>query len=176
MKHLTRVLLIILLAVLIIMAACNDDYFKLKWYNHRYQKAIGGEKTEGLTLTIYYIPHYLLTRAPLTVEDLKGMEDTRKIVVSSDELAEHLIKFKQLDLSALRPTKEKYGMNACFYYVIESGEQKVLEVVMQQLVGEDDEAFGTFVNGIRVKSIPALYEIIYPFLSEEEHRELGLCN
>ena len=174
MKRFVRFLLIVLLVVLIIAVGCNTDYLKLKWAAYRYQQVMEGEIPEDLTLTVYYIPHYILTRAPLTVEDLKDMTCSVKIVVESEELVKHLATLKQLNASVLQPTEEDYGINACFYYVFELGNQKILEVVFQQYDGQTDSDVGTFVNGIRVESNSVLYEIILPFLSEFDREELGI--
>lgn len=174
MKRYARFLLIGLLVVLLIAAGCNTNYLKLKWAAYRYQQVMKGEIPEDLTLTVYYIPHYILTRAPLTVEDLKDMTCSVKIVVESEELVRHLATLKHLNASVLQPAKEDYGINACFYYVFESGNQKILEVALQQYDGQTDADVGTFVYGIRVKRNSVLYEIILPFLSEFDREELGI--
>ena len=101
-----------------------------------------------------------------------NMDPTVKIVIPSEVLVKHLSTLQRLDASAVQPA-EKFGMNARLYYVFETGDQKVLEVVMQQFIGDDD-AFGTFVNGIQVKKNTIFYEIILPFLTEEDRSNLGL--
>lgn len=172
-----RLLVLLLAAVLLsatIMTVCYSDILQLRWAINHYQTVLGGELPEDLTLTIYYLPYYILTRAPLTVEDLMEMEATVKIVVKSDELENHLSALKQLGSSAVQPTKEKFGLNARVYYIFETSDsEKLLEVAMQQFIG-DTEAVGAFVNGIAVAKNPVLYEIIVPFLSEEDRNSSGI--
>lgn len=175
MKH--KRLALMIAAVLLfttILTVCFSDTLQLRWAVNRYQTFLDSELPEDATLTIYYLPHDILTRAPLTVADLMDMNDTVKIVVHSNELINQLSTLKQLDLSCVRPAKEEFGVNARLYYVFETGNsERLLEVAMQQFVG-DTQAFGTFVNGIAVQKNPVLYEIILPFLSEQDCCNLGI--
>ena len=173
-----RKLWILFLATVLLVGAvltvCSSDAVRLRWAINRYQSVLDGELSEDLTLTIYYLPHYILTRKPLTVEELREMTDTVKIVVESDELECYLSTLRKLDSSAVQPAREKFGLNALVYYVFGTGNsEKLLEVVMQQFVG-NSQAFGAFVNGIPVEKNPILYELLMPFLSAEECEEIGI--
>ena len=169
---------IIVLAVVLLLAVvavvCCSDAVQLRWALGRYQSA-AEEHPEELTLTIYYMPATVLTRAPLTLEDLMNSSHTVKIEVSGDELAKHVDDLKKLDASAVQPVSGEYWLNARFHYVFERGDQKILEVTME-CYGKDDEITADYalINGILVEKNTVLYEPVLPFLTQADLYNLGL--
>jgi len=168
------VLAVVLLLAVIITVLCCSNWVKLRWEICGYQSAIE-ELPEDLTLTIYYMPHTILTRAPLTVDRLINNDSTVKIVVTANELAKHVDALKRLDASDLQPASGEYWLNARFHYVFARGDQKILEVT-RECYGKSDEMTADYalINGILVEEEAVLYEIVIPFMSEEDIENSGL--
>lgn len=171
-KHLLF-LIVVLLFALTIAIACNADLLKLKWHICKYQNTIE-ELPKDITLTIYYFPPQIFLMRPLTVEDLLKSDMTEKIVINSDELTKNMATLKKLSVNELEVSyDDRMYINARFYYVFETNNGKILEVVLQQFVG-DDVAFGAHVNGISVKKNTVLYEIVIPYLPEKYKQDVGI--
>jgi hypothetical protein len=94
--------------------------------------------------------------------------DVKITVIESVELAEHLALLRKLDASVIKPLDEEPYVNArlCYVFEMESG-SKLLEVTINDINGR------VFINGYEVEHNPIFYEIIAPFLSEEDHIVLG---
>ena len=150
------------------LTGCSNPTDQLNNALHDYIKMVEGDCPENLCLTIYYIDPEILTRKPLTAEELMSFPGVKKIRVESEELAAHFELFKKLEPSILQPVEESSGINARLYYVFETGESsKILEVIVWDTCGS------IFVNGIEVENNTVLYELIEPFLSEEDRNILG---
>ncbi len=174
MKHkLTIFVLVAIFLLTTALAIYLNPMLQLKCILDNYNKVLETIPSD-LTLTIYYLPPEILTRVPLSTEALLNMEEVVKIVVKSDRLVQHLDLLKTVNSSNIRASAEEYSANARFYYVFETESSgKMLEVVMQQFTG-DDKAVAAFVNGIKIEKNPVLFEIIIPFLSDEESKTLGV--
>ena len=117
---------------------------------------------EDLCLTIYYMDPRILTRLPLSADDLINFSETKKIVVEAKELEENLNLLKKLELDVLQPAAMKSYIDARMYYVLASENSgKLLDVIISQIHGN------VFVNGEEVNYDPVFLEIISPFLTEE---------
>jgi len=164
-------IVVILCAVLIVL---NWNAIQLWCALSSYNRMLDSELPEDLTLTIYYVPADVLTRAPLTVDRLKKATYAVKIVVPSGELSKHIATLKRLDSSTVhsRCAGDTHYLNARFYYVFATKSSEELEVVMESFAYES--GMNAFVNGIEVKSNPVLYEIVLPFLSDEDRSALRL--
>jgi len=68
----------------------------------------------------------------------------------------------------LQPVKEKTYINARLYYVLEVGTESLLGVVISDIHGS------VFVNGEEVEDHPVFYEIIIPYLTDEDRTILGI--
>ena len=133
----------------------------------RYSKVVAEEIPRDLRLTIYYIKPWLLTRMPVSVEDLKTFTDVKKIVIESEELAEQAESLRMLDVSSLQPVEGDCYIDARLYYVFERWNgRKILEVTSR--------GFGNyvFVNGYPVEHASVLYELIDPFLTADDYNTL----
>ena len=173
----TQKVIIAMVIVVVILAlalvALNWEEIQLKSDINRYNRVIVEELPENIELTIYYLPHDIATRSALSKERLMNMDETVKIVVTAEELSKHKQTLGQLNTSSVQISEENWGLNARIYYVFKVGDQVLLEVVMQQFVG-DDKSFGAFVNDICVKKSAVLYEVILPFLTESDCEKMGL--
>lgn len=124
---------------------------------------------DDLRLKIYFIWPGTLTRFPWSAEHLMTMEDVNTVVVESEELAKHSALLGKLNASAITPVDNDSYIDARLYYVFERDNGRpILEVI----VNGPNEAY--FVNGYEVEPTPLIYEIITPFLSDEDRAILGI--
>lgn len=124
---------------------------------------------DDLRLKIYFIWPGTLTRFPLSAEHLMTMEDVNTVVVESEELAKHSALLGKLNASAITPVDNDSYIDARLYYVFERDNGRpILEVIV------NDPKEGYFVNGYEVEPTPLIYEIITPFLSDEDRAILGI--
>lgn len=159
-------IIMFILFMLIISTACGIKDMRSEKLLNNYSKLI--EKND-LTLTIYYINPFILTRYPLSVDNLINFEGVKKIVVSGSSLEEHMDLFGQINKDDLVPVKNKSRLDARFYYIIETvSEGKILDVCMW---GNDNSIF---VNGLEVKWNDIFYNVVIPFLPEEAVEEFDL--
>lgn len=134
----------------------------------RYSQIVSGELPEDFCLTIYYVNPEIDTRIAWDAEDLMRAGNVKKIEVSLNELSLHINVLRAMESTVLQPAEDAY-VNARVYYYFEAGDAgKVLEVIICERYCE------AFVNGIRVDHSKILYELIMPFLEEEDFLELGL--
>lgn len=167
MKRTVVVVLIALLATR--LTGCSNSSAQLGDALADYSQMVEGDLPEDLRLTIYYLNPSILTRAPLSTEDLVNFPEVKKICIDSGELAPHLSLLQKMDSSILQPVKEESNINARLYYVFEVGDScKILEVAISDIHGS------AFVNGIKVEDNPVFYELITPYLSEEDVNTLGI--
>jgi hypothetical protein len=161
-KNIVSGLLIFILLVLTILTGCGRGDVRSENILDSFLKLIEEKDFNDLSLTIYYISPYILTRAPLSVDDLINLDDVTKIVVSSSELKEYTDLFKQLSKDDLIPVKNRSRINARLYYVFETvNDGKILDVAMW------GENANIFINGLEVESNDIFYDIIMPFLPKE---------
>ena len=124
---------------------------------------------EDVHLKIYYIDPHILTRIPLSVEKLMVFPGMKAITIESEELAKHSTLLRKLDASIISAVNEESYIDARLYYAFETGNgNKFLEVIVNEINGP------VFVNGYEVENNPIFYEIIVPFLSEEDRIILGI--
>ena len=169
MKRICITLLLISFLLAGTLSGCSTPTNKLQDALQDYVKMVEGDCPEDIRLTIYYIDPAILTRKPLTAEELKDFPGVQKITVESEELAKHFETFKKLTPSALHPVEENSGINARVYYVFETEDSgKILEVIIC------DSYSSVFVNGIEVENNPVFYDLIKPFLSEKDRNALGV--
>lgn len=159
--------LLLVIALAITLSGCSGTWDKLHDSLNDYIRAIEEDIPDNLRLTIYYTDPNILTRKPLSAEDLVRFSETKEIVVHSGELAVQSELLKKLNSSNLRRVEETSDMNARVYYVFEMGNYRILDVVISEIHGT------VFVNGFEVEDDPIFYELITPFLTEEAHETLG---
>ena len=168
-KRKTAAISLLALSLFIIIAffGCNGDDLLPEKEFESFSNIIESENLDELTLTIYYIDSEILTRYPLSVDNLINFNNVTEIVVKGDELKEHIDLFKKLDKTNLKRVKDNSSINARIYYVFESEKDgKVFDVAMW---GNNNSVF---VNGTEVKWNLIFSEIIKPFLTEDAKNNL----
>lgn len=170
MKRISVVFYFILCFLLLsILAGCTDTSDQLQNVLDDYTKVVAGDLPEDLRLTIYYISPSILTRVPVSAEALMDFPGVKTILVKFGELAAHSELLRKLEPSILQPVEEGSYIDARLYYVFEVGEsEKILEVVISKIYGT------VFVNGIEVENNAVFYELILPFLTEQDRSILGI--
>lgn len=139
-----------------------------------YEKVMEEGIPDNLKLTIYYIDPTILTRAPVrTLEDLLGYSP-KIIEVTAAELAAHKDVFASLNAACLKPVEEGADTHPIIgflrlVYVLERGDGEVLlEVMASNIIYHG----GVLVNGFEVENDPIFYDLIDPFLTEEDRNTL----
>lgn len=151
-----------------ILSGCSSPSALLQKRMQYYSSAVDGELPDDLRLTIYYLSPSILTRVPLSSDQLISYSLTEKIIVESSELVKYQELLQKMNVSALQTNSEETYMNARLYYVFSTEDnEKLLEVVLS------DRARDPFVNGIQVKDSNIVFELITPFLPEDVRNMFG---
>ncbi|GBG09317.1 hypothetical protein PAT3040_03961 [Paenibacillus agaridevorans] len=159
-----KYLVFILIALTILSSCEGNDMNSEKGFNNL-SKLIEQKNFDDLSLTIYFISPSILTRAPLSVDDLINFDDVKNIVISGSDLEEHMDLFEQITKVDLIPVKIKSRVNARLYYFFEiEKKDKILDVAMW---GKDSSVF---INGLEVKGNSIFYDIVMPFLPTDEFK------
>lgn len=158
---------VLALLALTILSGCQADDRQLQQECEDFSQILEHETLDGLCLKIYYLDPSVLTRAPLTVDDLIDSRSVHMIVVDSEQLKEHIELLNQMTVDNLVPVKHTshYAtrLNARLCYIFETDNNgKVLEVAVGGLNNS------VFVNGIEVEYNDIFRDIIEPFVTEEE--------
>ena len=168
MKRSAVVICLLAFLLTTILTACSNSS-PLQEAMNDYSKIVEGDLPDDIRLTIYYLDPNILTRIPLSKDDLVTFPGVGIITVNSEELASCWELLKELNPSILHPVQEESYINARLYYVFEVGDSdKILEVVINNIHGN------AFVNGIEVEDNPIFYELIVPYLTEEGRITLGI--
>lgn len=160
MKH-TNILLYLSIVLLIVSLStgCANSSSQIQDSLHNYSQMIAGNIPEDVCLTIYYLDPSILTYSPLSVDDLMNFSETQKIIVESEELVANFEPFKKLDISELKPAREKTYVDARLYYVLNAGDSgNLLEVVITQT------NYNVILNGIEAEYNPIFHELVAAFL------------
>ena len=158
----SKILLFMLIILLVPSLAGCSPSAQLRNTFSVYLDVISEDIPEDIQLTIYYTDPLTFTNRPWSTDDLVNFRD-KKIVVEHEELSAQIALLSKLEPSILEPVKEETYLNARLYYVIETeAHGKILEVAVCQI------GANVFVNGIEVEYNPVIYEVIMPFLSEED--------
>lgn len=168
------VVLIIITIVLIATAALiRSGFLNMQEKNSsaelsKYIERIKQGKLDELSLTIYYMSPDILTNMPVRVKDLKENYYELKVTVSGSRLREHIDLLERVANTALTPVEEQGSDGfARLYYVFETkNNRKIFDVCMWNGKGD------IFVNGVEFKAQDIFYEVIMPFLPENEAEEL----
>ncbi len=123
------------------------------------------ENLEHVTLELYYIDPYALTRAPVTVEQIKKSYDIH-ITADVEALTPYkdlIVQMVDMPVTAL---DEKDGfLNARVYYALCDQEDNILFDVAMWVWGTEEG--GIFVNGIPCKGESAFYSVAQAFLPSD---------
>ncbi len=163
---LLRFLGLTLLAITV-LTGCRENNMQLKKAFNGYSQVLEQETLDGFCLKVYYMPPSILTRAPLTVDDLIHSSSTQKIEIDSERLKEHIDLLRQLNSDSLVPVKHTSPLVARLCYIFETdNDGTILEIA----VGGTDNS--VFVNGIEVEYNDLFFDVIKPFLTEEVINDL----
>ena len=163
------ILLVLLAATVLISSGCMNK----KSENPSAElseciESINQGKTDELSLTIYYMDPYILTRAPVKEKDLIESLFEYKITISGEKLRDNIDLLDQVANATLIPVVEQgFDGFARLYYVFETkNNSKIFSVCMWNGKG------GIFVNGAQVEEDDVFYNVIMPFLPEDAVEKL----
>lgn len=166
-KYVLVILMVAILAgCILICLSCPRMRLQLSMIS--YTLAVSREKMDNVSLTIWYRNPLILFNRPLSVEKLKEFSETSRVYVDIEELGNQTAVLRELKPSAFELANEIPYVNATLHYELHWGKVKVLDVTVNQINSN------AFVNGVEVKHDPVLYELIIPYLSEEDRTILGL--
>ena len=178
---------ILLLLVVIVLASCGGK--SMQSQNVQLQSAppdkkplsfseiVASGNLEDLSLTIYYIADPLVFfRLPLSVDLLINNSSTKKIVVDSNHLEEHIDLLVQLSNATFIAVEQESFLDARLCYIFETKQGgRVFEVAMDGVqFDENGEYIGSciYVNGLAVYDDDIFYDVLKPFLTEDAAKEL----
>jgi hypothetical protein len=127
-----------------------------------FAELIENENLNDISLTIYYMNLFRLTRAPVRLSDLINRWHDYKVVVTGDDLLEYKDLLSRLINTELIPVKNESFVNARLYYVFTHEEYG--ELFSFLVYGGGDVMF---VNGREVEHDAVFYDIVIPFLPED---------
>ena len=131
--------------------------------------SIKQDECANLQLTIYYLPPQILTRKPLTVDELMSFPQVQVINVFGDELDETLQTLKaEIATINLVSANETTNQNARLYYIFEMDGEKVFDACF---IGENHSFF---IDGIAVKFNDFFLEIIKAYIPEEVYSSIAI--
>lgn len=158
-KRILRNILLPLIAVIVLIGM-----FYIK--SHGKQLQIEFEKLiieDDLSLTIYYMNPLSRLRYPMNDIRLINGGYEHKVTIQSNQLKEHINLLNQVNNITLRPVIFKFYPNTRLFYEFKTKKgDRVLSVSMQGV------SKYMYVNGHRVKANDLFYEIIMPFLQNDE--------
>jgi hypothetical protein len=169
-KYVIAGFLIFVLFVIAIFTSCGGNNMQSKKMLNNFSIIIESGNLDTLSLTIYYISPSILTRHPISVNDLMDYSGVNKIVINGSDLEEHIDLLNQLSNTALIPVKSKSYLDARLYYLFETKEEGA---IFDVAIGVSDGK-SMFVNGTKVKGNDIFIDVLIPFLTEDAVKELGV--
>lgn len=157
---------IISLSMLMIFTSCNEKNMIPEEALKKFIEEIEKDKLFNMRLTIYYMSPKILTGIPLSVEDLINGDFMSKYIISGSKLKEYDELLKQVSNIKLIPVEKNSKIDARIYYVFEDSKgKKIFDVAMW---GDSDS---NYVNGCEFEGENVFYDILLPFLPEDEAKE-----
>lgn len=162
------IICLVVITILLALFGCAKSSLQQKNVASELSPSVEENNLGNLRLTVYYLPLNILTRKPLSADDLITFTDTKRIIVESEDLETLYEQFKKLDTFVTQSVSENPVVNARLYYILEQGEsERLIEVVIS-------EASSTvLVNGVAVAYDSAFYELIKPFLTDDARNILS---
>ena len=155
-----RISLLLCLALLLTcLAGCGG---KGEQAADRVQSALAKVDPEDLRITVCFSDPRVMTRAPMTLEQLLACDFCDVFHLSGEETAASVqVLREELRPEMVEAVKPSGRMNARVYYLLETGTgDKLLELIVY---AED----GTlYFNGVEVRDHEIFYRIIYPCLGD----------
>ena len=127
-----------------------------------YEKVLKTDGLDGLRLSVYYIYPSILTRSPLTEEQLLSFESVQKFEVDNAQLLQHIELLKTINAEELTPVSNPSALNARLCCIFESD---YAGQVLQLTLG--GEANSIFVNGVEAENCELLHDLLAAFAPEE---------
>ncbi len=164
-RKISIILGLLILLLITISTSCGGGDMRAEQALKYFSKQIEQGNLRDLRLRVYYVPPYIFTLYPRSVDDLIRSQDY--IVIDGTRLEEHIDLLKQMSNAALIPVEHETRIDARIYYVFETKKgKKILDVAMW---GDDNSIY---VNGLEVKENTIFYDVLMPFLPEDEAKEL----
>lgn len=132
-----------------------------------YEKVLKTDGLDGLRLSVYYIDPSILTRSPLTEEQLLSFESVQKFEVDNAQLLQHIELLKTINAEEMTPVSNASVLDARLCCIFES--DRAGQVLRLTLGGKDNSIF---VNGVEVENFELLRDLLMAFASEETMRVL----
>jgi hypothetical protein len=162
-KYIIAGFFVLLLFASTVLVVFWRNNMRLKEFSPEFSELIESGNLSQLSLTIYYVEPTMVTRLPVSIDNLiSGKYGSQKIVIDSNDLEKHIDLLVELNNTALKRLIKKPYLNARLYYVFETEKNKIFEVAFW------GENYNVVVNGIEVKENTVLYDVIIPFLSENK--------
>ena len=165
-KHIILQLLLVLLLAAAVLSGCDGSYMHPERALRDFSRQIEQGNFDNLTLTIYYRDIRSTVRFPFNIEDLVGGGYQYKIFVDGNELEEHIDLLRQISADALIPVAHAPYMDAMLYYVFEANGRKIFGFVPNI----ECDVSSMFINGVEFLWDDVFFDVIRPFLSEDELR------
>jgi len=158
------ILLVLLAATVLLSSGCmNIQVENSSVELSKYIERIRQGKVDELSLTIYYMNPYIMTLLPVTKRDLIKNWYELKVTVSGERLSEHIELLEQIANADLTPVEQEPYEFVRLYYVFKTKwNRKIFSVCMWS--GSED----IYVNGIQVEKNEVFYEVVMPFLPEDD--------
>ena len=158
------------------LTSCGGGAMRAEAALKNFSKQIERGNLDNLRLRICYMNPNLLIGIPMSVETLinaEGNDQIQKFVIDGNSLEEHIGLLKQVGNITLIPVKEKTYIDARIYYVFETtNNKKIFDVTMwgfKDSINESiDDSLFVVVNGFDVEENEIFYDLIIPFLPEDE--------
>lgn len=171
-KIIAMVLLLLFTCISII--GCTGEDMQSKNIVNDYLSKIENTDIADFSLTIYYIEESILTRAPLSIDDLINYSTVKKVTISGNDLSGFIESLKQTSADDLRVVKKDTYIDARVYYVLEGKDgEKILDVVM---FGNYKTIFGysecIFINGLAVEWNSVFFDILLPILPDDAKNDI----
>ena len=182
-NYIILLLLVSLLFTTNILTGCWGGNMRSKESSLNFAELIEQVKLNDINLTIYFMNPSSFTRFPLSVDNLvygitagnepprekndkNGLYDS-KIVIDENKLKKHIDLLNRLSNTALIPVEKNSYLDARIYYIFKNKKgDKLFDAAMWG--GENNSIF---VNGVEVQANNILYDVIKPFLTEDDLNE-----
>ena len=143
-----------------------------------FHRLVSTGSIEDMSLTIYYMKPWILTWAPVGIDDLIGWCGTEAVtkygeggivVIEGTELAELTELLILLSNEEPMSLKQDYRINGRIYYVFKDKYRRTIFEVAMWAYSRDNDGkpiSALFVNGIFIEQKEIYYDIVIPFLPE----------
>jgi len=128
-------------------------------------RQLESDDTDDITLTIYYGGLSHLVHLPTSIERLTEEIYESRIVITNNELKEHLDLLRNLNADVLVPVEHQSRTHARIHYAFTQNNRVIFDVTMWGFINNN-----IFINGHEFKWNNIFIDIVLPFLPEEFSR------